>query len=170
LLPVGDRHAIALTWSAEVDLSRLGKAGPLLPPGALARVAAAAGVVAEGATLPARLVGRLVELDPQSVALVRSGRQAVEAGGWVQGNLRNNGKYARVARFRPATALDVATGVANIVGTVAAQAQLAAIHRDVARRTFAVGSNSCTRPDRRGAPSTLPTAPASGYDRTVVSA
>jgi hypothetical protein len=133
LLPVGDRHAVALTWSAEVDLSRVGKAGPMLPPGALARVAAAAGVVAEGATLPARLVGRLVELDPQSVALVRSGRQAVEAGGWVQGNLRNNGKYARVARFRPATAFDVATGVANIVGTVAAQAQLAAIHRDVAR-------------------------------------
>lgn len=133
LLPVGDRHAVALTWSGEVDLSRVGKAGPMLPPGALARLAAAAGVVAEGATLPARLVGRLVELDPQSVALVRSGRQAVEAGGWVQGNLRNNGKYARVARFRPATALDVATGVANIVGTVAAQAQLAAIHRDVAR-------------------------------------
>ena len=148
----------------------------------------------EGATLPARLAGRLVELDPQSVALVRSARQAIEPGGWVQGNLRNNGKYARVARFRPATALDVATGIANIVGTVAAQAQLAAIHRDVVRTLHEVQNVSAFQhaelvaaihsdaKDVRhwvelmhelvphGAPLTPPTAPASGYGITVFSA
>lgn len=133
VLPVGDRHAVVITRSDEVDLSRLGKVQAGLQPGALARVAAAAGVVAEGATLPARLAGRLVELDPQTVAMLRKAQQTVEPGGWIQGTLRVNGKYARVARFRPAAALDVATGIVNIVGTVAAQAQMAAIHRDVVR-------------------------------------
>ena len=133
LVPVGERHAVAILPSGDVDLSEIGVVRGVVDAAALAKLATAVKVIGEGASLPARMAGRLVELDAQSVVLLRQARQTVEAGGWVQGTLRVDGKFAHVARFRPAAALDVAAGFANLVGAVAAQAQLAAIHRDVLR-------------------------------------
>ena len=97
VLPVGDGHAVVIAADG-VSLDGLGTVRADLAPGALAAVAAAAGLVAEGVTLPARLGGRLVELDAQSAALLKAARQATEPGGWVQGNLRQtNGEFAHVA-------------------------------------------------------------------------
>jgi len=133
VLPVGNSHAVVITSSDALDLTQVGRVTGLLTPGALSAAVTTAGLLSEGITMPARLAGRLVELDSKTIAMLRTTRQHVEPGGWVQGTLRVDGKYARVARFRPAAVKDVVSGAANMVGTVAAQAQLAAIHRDVLR-------------------------------------
>lgn len=132
VLPVGDGHAVVITRDPTVDVTGVGSVEAPVSLDALTTLASSSKVIADGFRMNGRLTGRLVELDARSQAAFASARKIVEPGGFVQGTLRaENGKITHVVRIRPARAADLAAGAANLIAAVAAQAQLAAIHRDV---------------------------------------
>ena len=57
---------------------------------ALTKFAQAASVVDAAISGTDKLTGWLVELDAASIELIKSGKQAADAGGWIQGTLRRD--------------------------------------------------------------------------------
>lgn len=79
-----------------------------------------------------QMTGHLVELHPTDIKMLKEGAQTVtEDGGWIQGTLRDKGRYARVMRIRPGGATTAMASGSLMLAAIAAQAQAEAIARDI---------------------------------------
>lgn len=114
----------ALAFGDEECVEEICDAGTRIPPDLATKIGMAAATLSKGLTLPGKISGKLVELDSLTASMMRSAELTMEHGGWIQGNLRIGGRWARVSRFRPTPGTVLGADLASLVQSVAIQAQL----------------------------------------------
>lgn len=130
IIPISETQAVVL--DARDDGQDLTPAGQKLTASEVSRLANAMKSASDAYITAKRATGHLVEIDPQTRALLKTGTLITESGGWTQANVRNSaGHVVRIMRVRPASGVALLNPAAAVLGSVAAQAQTAEMAQDI---------------------------------------
>lgn len=152
IIPISDTQAVVLDSHDTGEVASHTSAQRLTVT-EVSRLATALQSASEAYITAQKAVGRLVEIDPQTLEMMKhAARTVTEQGGWTQGTVRNaRGQIVRIMRVRPVSGATLLNPAAAALGAVAAQAQTADMAKDVKEILAKVGQlQEFTANDRHG--------------------
>lgn len=152
IIPISETQAVILE-SHDTGAVAPSASGQRLTVTEVSRLATALHSASDAYITAQKAAGRLVEIDPQTRALIKQAATTVtDEGDWIQGTVRNaQGQIIRIMRVRPASGAALLSPATAALGSVAAQAQTADMAKDIKQILAVVGQlQEAAANDRHG--------------------